>query len=655
MLGEICYTTTEKGDKGLAKTITTMVLLLAGSLLFGAAPRPADVAPDAEVWLCAGQSNMAMTLAETTSAAEEAARTAACDIRYHDFRTGAWLRVTPENAGGLSALAVQFATRRAEQTKRPQALVYVAAGGAPTEAFLARATMLRKDAAGAFLYPQLAKIASNTNTLDRNDDFPCLWCKREYPRRKNNAHEGALWAVSALHAALAATRSLPVTGVLWYQGESNATTCVAPDTALPRDYMEETLRAVLEELSPNHRTPVFMFGLPKMDRPWETYRAAQQKVCAETGHVFLDTFAAGLGTPGNVHPPDKRPFAELAVQAAAEHVKGVDLFRSETAYNDKIVKFYRIPAVCRTNKGTLLVAIDQRPDAVGDLNYHQPTRIVMRRSEDNGRTWGPLGRIHELPWTDEEQINASDPSLLVDRETGRVFCFWNAWEWVKDKGRYRFFVQHTDDDGRTWSAPGEITAQIYRPEWQGKPFVFISSGHGEQLKDGTLVHTVVWVNRHQVGLFGSEDHGRTWKPLGALVGPGDENKFMELKDGGWMINTRLPRGGGRGVHVSHDRGRTWETRIDETLADPACNAGLLRLSDGRLVFSNCNHVGGPRRNICVRTSSDEGVSWSEPRVVDPGLGEYSDLVELATGELGIVWEKGPGYRSTRFENLGRIP
>ena len=342
MLGEICYTTAEKGDKGLAKTITTMVLLLAGSLLFGAAPRPADVAPDAEVWLCAGQSNMAMTLAETTSAAEEAARTAACDIRYHDFRTGAWLRVTPENAGGLSALAVQFATRRAEQTKRPQALVYVAAGGAPTEAFLARATMLRKDAAGAFLYPQLAKIASNTNTLDRNDDFPCLWCKREYPRRKNNAHEGALWAVSALHAALAATRSLPVTGVLWYQGESNATTCVAPDTALPRDYMEETLRAVLEELSPNHRTPVFMFGLPKMDRPWETYRAAQQKVCAETGHVFLDTFAAGLGTPGNVHPPDKRPFAELAVQAAAEHVKGVDLFRSETAYNDKIVKFYRI-------------------------------------------------------------------------------------------------------------------------------------------------------------------------------------------------------------------------------------------------------------------------------------------------------------------------
>ena len=342
-------------------------------------------------------------------------------------------------------------------------------------------------------------------------------------------------------------------------------------------------------------------------------------------------------------------------KGGGDAAKGVDLFQSGTKFQDSLVRFYRIPAICRTNKGTLIALVDKRPDSVGDLNYHQPTRIAMRRSFDNGATWTEMSIIHDLPWNADEQMNASDPSLIVDRTTGRVFCFWNAWEWVKDKGHYRFFVQQTDDDGATWSKPEEITRQIYRPEWGGKPFVFISSGHGEQLKDGTLMHTTVWVSKHQVGLFGSDDHGKTWKPFGSLAGPGDECKFMELKDGSWMINTRLPGGKNRGIHLSQDKGATWKTHNDETLADPACNAGLLRLSDGRLAFSNCNVPQGPRRNVCVRTSADDGKTWSEPVVVDAGFGEYSDLVELANGEVGIIYEQCPGYRSIRFVNLGRLP
>ena len=57
-----------------------------------------------------------------------------------------------------------------------------------------------------------------------------------------------------------------------------------------------------------------MMGLPKMGRPWEPYRAAQKKVCEETGVIYVDTFGAGLGDMHDVHPRDKTVFADLAIK-----------------------------------------------------------------------------------------------------------------------------------------------------------------------------------------------------------------------------------------------------------------------------------------------------------------------------------------------------
>ena len=66
-----------------------------------------------------------------------------------------------------------------------------------------------------------------------------------------------------------------------------------------------------------------MMGLPRMNRPWERYRAAQKKVCEETGATFVDSFAAGLGDPNDVHPRDKAAFAELAARAANERMRRI--------------------------------------------------------------------------------------------------------------------------------------------------------------------------------------------------------------------------------------------------------------------------------------------------------------------------------------------
>lgn len=168
------------------------------------------------------------------------------------------------------------------------------------------------------IYPALAAIATNRRRLDRNADFPCAWVAREYPRRRGNREEARWWPVSAMFdkgIQVIRGKRIPVTGVLWYQGESNATTCVRPDTPTPRAYQEETLRAVIDELRGGRDIPFVMMGLPKMNRPWEQYRDVQKKIAAEKGAIFVDTFAAGLGDPRDVHPRDKIPFAELAVDA----------------------------------------------------------------------------------------------------------------------------------------------------------------------------------------------------------------------------------------------------------------------------------------------------------------------------------------------------
>lgn len=43
--------------------------------------------------------------------------------------------------------------------------------------------------------------------------------------------------------------------------------------------------------------------------------AVLKLVSAVAGAIFVDTFAAGLGEMNDVHPCDKIPFAELAINA----------------------------------------------------------------------------------------------------------------------------------------------------------------------------------------------------------------------------------------------------------------------------------------------------------------------------------------------------
>jgi sialidase-1 len=49
---------------------------------------------------------------------------------------------------------------------------------------------------------------------------------------------------------------------------------------------------------------------------------------------------------------------------------------------------------------------------------------------------------------------------------------------------------------------------------------------------------------------------------------------------------------------------------------------------------------GPRSNLEVRISYDEGVSFGISRTVYSGYAAYSDLVNIDSDRVGILWERG---------------
>lgn len=310
------------------------------------------------------------------------------------------------------------------------------------------------------------------------------------------------------------------------------------------------------------------------------------------------------------------------------------------------VACYRIPAITTAPNGDLVAVIDERVASCSDLGDNKDINIVGRRSSDNGVTWSDIETIADHPFGK----SASDPSMVVDRETGEIFLFYNFMDLENEPGIYYLHVMKSWDNGKTWSAPEDITSQITRAEWH-RDFQFITSGRGIQTRSGVLLHTLVNL-KNGLHVFGSRDHGKTWFFVDTPVTPGDESKIVELADGGWMINSRVKDSGMRYVHVSHDQGMTWQSSPEPALIDPACNAAFIRYTsteDGyaknRLLFSNAKSK-DHRENLAVRISYDEGKTWSEGKTIYPGISAYSSMTVLANGDIGVLFEKDDHEENT---------
>lgn len=343
------------------------------------------------------------------------------------------------------------------------------------------------------------------------------------------------------------------------------------------------------------------------------------------------------------------------------------------------VHTYRIPSLCVTKKGTLLAFAELRKNGSGDTG---DIDTVVRRSEDGGKTWSKEKVMLDI---DKNTIGNACP--IVDPVTGRitVVAVWNRVHEYSTKAGFGddtrlVYTTVSDDDGKTWSKPKNISGQVKQPGWAwmatgpGAGFVKQRDPHkgryivgvnhsefeeGKPDKDGKIKPRAVY---YAHALY-SDDSGKTWKASKSFAAKHtNECEVVELANGDLMLNMRNHGSGKRrrAVAISKDAGETWgETTWDMSLPEPQCMGSIMRHSwpesgPGLILF--CNPASdGKRANLTLRGSQDEGKTWSKSLVIEPAQAAYSHLAVLRDGTIAVAYEtddyKRIAFRAVKLDEL----
>ena len=340
---------------------------------------------------------------------------------------------------------------------------------------------------------------------------------------------------------------------------------------------------------------------------------------------------------------------------------------------------FRIPGLVTTNKGTLLGVYDVRYNSSVDLQEH--IDIGLSRSTDGGKTWEKMrlplsfGEYDGLP---AAQNGVGDPSILVDTKTNMV---WIVAAWTHGMGNQRAWwsshpgmdLNHTaqlvmaksTDDGKTWSAPINVTEQVKLPEWY---FLLQGPGRGITMQDGTLVFPIQYIDKTRIpnaGIMYSKDRGATWHIHNHARTNTTEAQVAEVEPGTLMLNMRDNRGGSRAVYTTTDLGKTWKEHESSrtALIEPVCMASLISvkakdnaLGKDLLIFSNPNST-SERKDMTIKISTDGGKTWSAEHqlLLDEGYNwGYSCLTMIDKETIGILYESSVAHMTFQSIKLKDI-
>ncbi|MER5253745.1 MULTISPECIES: sialidase family protein [unclassified Streptomyces] len=334
---------------------------------------------------------------------------------------------------------------------------------------------------------------------------------------------------------------------------------------------------------------------------------------------------------------------------------------------------FRIPAVVVTGSGSLLAFCEGR---VGSQEDFGNIDVVLKRSGDGGRTWGPLQVVAQ------NGVHLAGNPAPVVLDTGRILLVHvrNAALATEDairrgtvsaaNGR-RIWVQHSDDDGLTWSAPREITGQVKKANWR---WYATTPGHALQMSTGRVVvpanHSLppTGTDNGTEGKYNgghcllSDDLGQTWR-----IGYIDDNTngyvnvnettAAELPDGRLYFNTRndSPAPGTRADAHSVDGGRRLVKpfRPQAGLVGPVVECSVLQLRTPDVLLFSGPADPGFRALMTVRRSRDGGTTWQDAYTVDGLPAAYSDLVRVDDATVGLLYETGDfsAYETITFRRI----
>lgn len=348
----------------------------------------------------------------------------------------------------------------------------------------------------------------------------------------------------------------------------------------------------------------------------------------------------------------------VAVNAAfaePRQMPSVEVFSAGVEYPN-----YRIPSFTAMPDGTLIAIAEGRtgddPGFGGDID------LVAKRSFDGGATWGSIQIIESF-----DGGTVSNPTTVLDQSNSRLWVLYNRWEGtlgttdsLPGTTNNTAWARYTDDSGQTWSDPIDIT--LATKDFDNWNAVGFGPGSGIQASNGRLIIPAArWQNGWNTYTVYSDDHGINWQ-RGQLTPGGNlsnENQLVELANGHILMDAR-PNTGIDGqpriITSSTDGGQTWLSPVTGQ-AWPNVEIAVERMTlqskgDDLNRIISTGPRGPSRTDLVVRTSYDEGATYTRERLLHDGYSGYSDLHVLNDGTVGVLYETNQA-RTIMFTRFNR--
>lgn len=270
-----------------------------------------------DVYFASGQSNMAFPIAQTAHKekllqASKPSRqirvfkaqnlvgtpptawdsTTLKKINNLQFFKGKWQRADRADLSNFSAIAYSFALDLAQHTDVPIGIIEIAVGGSTTESWIKRQDLENNNLLGSYIHNW------------RHSDFIMDWVKKRSGVNLKNAtvkHQRHPYGPGYNYeAGISHWVNTQLTGVLWYQGASNA-----HNIELYKLLFTTLVQSWRSNF--NQNLPFYFVQLSSINRPsWGRFRNAQRLLEKSIPNAHM-AVTLDLGDSLNVHPTRKIP------------------------------------------------------------------------------------------------------------------------------------------------------------------------------------------------------------------------------------------------------------------------------------------------------------------------------------------------------------